>query len=165
MVVLAAAILTKTGKTLVSRQFVEMSRIRIEGLLAAFPKLMGSGKQYTYLETDTVRYVYQPIETLFLGMNLFTFFFVLKISHSPHNKSEQQHRGGFGNSSASIVLKGTTSKIFIFFVNLCVNVNCTLKLHNAIFGFWGGLFQIIVPNWRRKISRRRPLNCFLPLMR
>eukprot|EP00668_Euglena_longa_P046326 GGOE01062011.1.p1 GENE.GGOE01062011.1~~GGOE01062011.1.p1 ORF type:complete len:510 (+),score=103.66 GGOE01062011.1:142-1530(+) len=27
---------------------------------------MGSGKQYTYLETDTVRYVYQPIETLFL---------------------------------------------------------------------------------------------------
>lgn len=66
MVVLAAAILTKTGKPLLSRQFVEMSRIRIEGLLAAFPKLMGTGKQYTYLETDTVRYVYQPIETLFL---------------------------------------------------------------------------------------------------
>ena len=68
MVVLAAAILTKSGKPLLSRQFVEMSRIRIEGLLAAFPKLLGSGKQYTYLETDTVRYVYQPIETLFLGM-------------------------------------------------------------------------------------------------
>jgi hypothetical protein len=66
MVVLAAAILTKSGKPLLSRQFVEMSRIRIEGLLAAFPKLMGTGKQYTYLETDTVRYVYQPIETLFL---------------------------------------------------------------------------------------------------
>eukprot|EP01004_Peranema_trichophorum_P002935 NODE_1956_length_1737_cov_138.573110_g1666_i0.p1 GENE.NODE_1956_length_1737_cov_138.573110_g1666_i0~~NODE_1956_length_1737_cov_138.573110_g1666_i0.p1 ORF type:complete len:496 (-),score=63.47 NODE_1956_length_1737_cov_138.573110_g1666_i0:181-1668(-) len=66
MVVLAAAILTKTGKSLLSRQFVEMSRIRIEGLLSAFPKLMGSGKQYTYFETDTVRYVYQPIENLFL---------------------------------------------------------------------------------------------------
>ena len=39
-----------------------MSRIRIEGLLAAFPKLVGSGKQHTYVETENVRYVYQPIE-------------------------------------------------------------------------------------------------------
>eukprot|EP01006_Ploeotia_vitrea_P058199 TRINITY_DN68961_c0_g1_i1.p1 TRINITY_DN68961_c0_g1~~TRINITY_DN68961_c0_g1_i1.p1 ORF type:complete len:510 (-),score=69.25 TRINITY_DN68961_c0_g1_i1:100-1629(-) len=66
MVVLAAAILTKSGKPLVSRQFVDMSRIRIEGLLSAFPKLMGSGKQYTYFETESVRYVYQPLESLFL---------------------------------------------------------------------------------------------------
>ena len=39
-----------------------MSRIRIEGLLAAFPKLVGSGKQHTYVETENVRYVYQPME-------------------------------------------------------------------------------------------------------
>lgn len=51
---------------LVSRQFVDMSRIRIEGLLAAFPKLIGSGKQHTYVETENVRYVYQPIEMLYL---------------------------------------------------------------------------------------------------
>lgn len=43
-----------------------MSRIRIEGLLAAFPKLVGTGKQHTYIETENVRYVYQPIESLFL---------------------------------------------------------------------------------------------------
>ena len=51
---------------LVSRQYVDMSRIRIEGLLAAFPKLVGSGKQHTYVETENVRYVYQPVEVQIL---------------------------------------------------------------------------------------------------
>jgi hypothetical protein len=46
----------------VSRQYVEMNRLRVEGLLAAFPKLMGVQQQHTYVETDSVRYVYQPLE-------------------------------------------------------------------------------------------------------
>eukprot|EP00565_Helicotheca_tamesis_P000624 CAMPEP_0185729418 /NCGR_PEP_ID=MMETSP1171-20130828/5704_1 /TAXON_ID=374046 /ORGANISM="Helicotheca tamensis, Strain CCMP826" /LENGTH=544 /DNA_ID=CAMNT_0028398253 /DNA_START=83 /DNA_END=1717 /DNA_ORIENTATION=- len=62
MVVLSASICTRGGKALVSRQFVEMNRMRVEGLLAAFPKLMGHSKQHTFVETDTVRYVYQPLE-------------------------------------------------------------------------------------------------------
>ncbi|XP_024364738.1 coatomer subunit delta-1 [Physcomitrium patens] len=66
MVVLAASIISKSGKALVSRQYVDMSRIRIEGLLATFPKLVGIGKQHTYVETDNVRYVYQPMESLYL---------------------------------------------------------------------------------------------------
>ena len=43
MVLIAAAVCTKAGKTIISRQFVEMTKARIEGLLAAFPKLMSSG--------------------------------------------------------------------------------------------------------------------------
>mmetsp|Transcript_14015 Transcript_14015/g.30321 ORF Transcript_14015/g.30321 Transcript_14015/m.30321 type:complete len:516 (+) Transcript_14015:163-1710(+) len=66
MVVLAASLVTKTGKPLVSRQYMDMSRIRIEGLLAAFPKLVGTGKQHTYVETENVRYIYQPMEGLYL---------------------------------------------------------------------------------------------------
>ena len=42
MVLLAAAVCTKSGKALISRQFIEMERARIEGLLSAFPKLMSS---------------------------------------------------------------------------------------------------------------------------
>lgn len=38
-----------------------------QGLLASFPKLLGSdAKQHTFVETDSVRYVYQPMENLYL---------------------------------------------------------------------------------------------------
>lgn len=43
-----------------------MTRIRIEGLLAAFPKLVKQGKQHTYVETENVRYLYQPLESMYL---------------------------------------------------------------------------------------------------
>lgn len=55
-----------------------MSKSRIEGLIATFPKLadpgllclfansVGLGKQHTFVETDSVRYVYQPLEKLYV---------------------------------------------------------------------------------------------------
>lgn len=34
--------------------------------MANFPKLIEAGKQCTYIETDSIRYVYLPMEKLFL---------------------------------------------------------------------------------------------------
>ena len=84
MVLIAAAVCNKTGKAIISRQFVELTKSRIEvwskswprqplwtspfsqGLVAAFPKLMTAGKQHTFVETDSVRYVYQPLDSLYM---------------------------------------------------------------------------------------------------
>ncbi|EXX69863.1 uncharacterized protein OCT59_005385 [Rhizophagus irregularis] len=66
MVVLAASICTKGGKAVISRQFREMPRARIEGLLASFPKLTSAGQQHTTIETEHVRYVYQPLDELYM---------------------------------------------------------------------------------------------------
>ncbi|KAG3120983.1 Coatomer subunit delta [Phytophthora idaei] len=82
MVVLSAALLTRNGKVLVARQFVEITRIRLEGLLAAFPKLLSSGsREHTFIDTESVRYVYQPLES----------FFVLIITNKTSNIVEDLH--------------------------------------------------------------------------
>ncbi|GMR43541.1 hypothetical protein PMAYCL1PPCAC_13736 [Pristionchus mayeri] len=71
MVLIAASIFSKAGKALVSRQFVELPRARVEGLLDAFPKLVGTGKdssnrQHTFVETDSVRYVFHPLDNIYM---------------------------------------------------------------------------------------------------
>jgi hypothetical protein len=43
-----------------------MTRTRIESLLASFPKLIPTNSQHTSVETSDVRYVYQPLEDLYI---------------------------------------------------------------------------------------------------
>ena len=59
MVVLAAGIVSSKA-TLFSRQFVDMPRMRVEGLFNSFPKLVDKTTQHTFVDTESVRYLYQP---------------------------------------------------------------------------------------------------------
>lgn len=56
---------------LLCRQFLnELPKSRLEGLMDSFPKLVindkGGHKQHTYVETDSVRYVYQPLDLIYV---------------------------------------------------------------------------------------------------
>lgn len=66
MVVLSAAITTRSGKPILARQFRQMQRSRVEALLASFPKLADTASQHTTVEQDNVRFVYQPLDELYM---------------------------------------------------------------------------------------------------
>jgi hypothetical protein len=49
-----------------ARAFHDIKRSRIEALLASFPKAANSGTQHTTVEQDNVRFVYQPLDELYM---------------------------------------------------------------------------------------------------
>nr|CEL64619.1 TPA: coatomer delta subunit, putative [Neospora caninum Liverpool] len=66
MTVISACIMSRQ-KPLLARQFVEISKVRIEGLMNAFLKLVEhAGADHTYVESDCARYVYQPLDNVYL---------------------------------------------------------------------------------------------------
>ncbi|GAA5916919.1 hypothetical protein JCM6882_000605 [Rhodosporidiobolus microsporus] len=65
-VVLAASIVTKSGKPLLSRQFVGLPRPRLESLLSSFPRLVSPTSEHTVVESSGVRFVYAPLEDLYV---------------------------------------------------------------------------------------------------
>ncbi|ODV94012.1 hypothetical protein PACTADRAFT_35751 [Pachysolen tannophilus NRRL Y-2460] len=68
MVVLAASICSRGGKTILSRQFRDLSKDRVLSLLANFPTLLSESKssQNTTIRDENVRYVYQPLEDVYI---------------------------------------------------------------------------------------------------
>lgn len=49
-----------------SRHFLPVTRQRVELLLSQFPRLLQAGQQHTFVETEDVRFVYQPLEAHYL---------------------------------------------------------------------------------------------------
>ena len=43
-----------------------VNRLKMEEFMANFPKLIESGRQCSHIETDVIRYVYVPIDKLYL---------------------------------------------------------------------------------------------------
>ncbi|CAM9024735.1 hypothetical protein WICANDRAFT_35263 [Wickerhamomyces anomalus NRRL Y-366-8] len=67
MVVLAASIITRSGKAILSRQFRELTKNRVTELLSNFPALLSDNTtQHTTVEDEHVRYVYQPLDELYI---------------------------------------------------------------------------------------------------
>jgi hypothetical protein len=64
MVLLSVAIVNKTGRPVVARQYLEVSKEEIEGLLTGFGKLIDTYQKKSeanYIETHACRYLYQPL--------------------------------------------------------------------------------------------------------
>ena len=62
--ILSVAIITQQGKPLVARQFANISKAQITNHLTVFPKLLTKSSQ-SYVESATIRYVYQEIDKLY----------------------------------------------------------------------------------------------------
>ncbi|CAI2374672.1 unnamed protein product [Moneuplotes crassus] len=66
MVIISSTICDKKGKIIVARQYIDISKLKMEEYIRTFPKLIEAGSQCTHIETEDVRYVYLPIDDLYL---------------------------------------------------------------------------------------------------
>lgn len=63
--ILSAGIVDRGGVIYVARQYSEMTKSKVEALYTAFPRLIQKGKQHTVIETNEIRYIYQPINDFY----------------------------------------------------------------------------------------------------
>ena len=61
----SVAVISKNGQLLLVRQFTHVKHSQIEGHLAAFPQLVESSG-HNYIDTETVRLVYQEVNDLYI---------------------------------------------------------------------------------------------------
>jgi hypothetical protein len=66
MVALSIVLCTKTAKIIFSRQFIKMTRMEIEEHVVHFTRNIELCKENSTLESDKTRYIFIPIENLFL---------------------------------------------------------------------------------------------------
>lgn len=67
MVILSACIITKHGKILLARQFVDISKINLESLLAIFIQILNPAAEHTYVDYhNSVRFLYHRLDENYL---------------------------------------------------------------------------------------------------
>jgi hypothetical protein len=62
MVVISASLLTKDGKILLARQFLEITRVQLDALLGSFIRQIDGERQHTYMENESARFIYLPLD-------------------------------------------------------------------------------------------------------
>ncbi len=62
----SASIITKKGDILISRQFSKLSKLKMEEYMSNLPKLISTEQQHSFIEVDSMRYLYQPVEEYYL---------------------------------------------------------------------------------------------------
>jgi len=115
---------------LISRQFREMTRTRIEGLIASFPKLTSSGQQHTTIETEHVRYVYQPLEDLFVVL------ITNKQSNILQGTTSIVHHQELDNANGSTLVQ-TLSAMSLIWINLYIFRLKKIRHRHVAIGFQG----------------------------
>ena len=66
MVIISATICTKQGQILLARNFQNIDQLTLEEHVKNFPKSISKTQQHTFVETAKIRYVYLPMENLYL---------------------------------------------------------------------------------------------------
>lgn len=66
MVIISSCICDKNGKILLARQFQPISKLSLEESVKNFPKSISPNQQHTFIETSALRYIYLPLESLYL---------------------------------------------------------------------------------------------------
>lgn len=66
MAALSTVICNKNAKIIFARQFVKMSRMDLEEHIVHFSRNIDTCKETTHLESDKARYLFIPVENLFL---------------------------------------------------------------------------------------------------
>lgn len=68
MVIISASIISKSGKIVMSRQFLEISKANIQSKLKYFHERVNTNMDQSYIEDENSRYIFLPIDELYLTL-------------------------------------------------------------------------------------------------
>ena len=93
---------SRGGKIIFARLFCDMLFGRLETLLNGFPRLLKSGQQHTFIEVDSLRYIYHPLED----------YYIILLTNRSSNIISDMKTMSLCSAAASQILKGKEQKEF-----------------------------------------------------